>query len=40
MEINKNKKIYVFIHGKVDLKQKSIDLLHKNGFDKNKMILF
>ena len=39
MQIDKNKNIYVFLHGKSDLKQKSINVLIKNGFDKNKIVL-
>ncbi|MBP2625243.1 MAG: hypothetical protein KAF24_04805 [Nitrosopumilaceae archaeon] len=39
MQIDKNKNIYVFLHGKLGLKQKSINALTKNGFDTNKIVL-
>ena len=39
VEINKEKDVYLFLHGKMDLQQKSIDILIANGIDKEKIIL-
>lgn len=39
MNIDMNKKIYIFLHGRSDFKQKSIDILTKQGFNKDKMII-
>ncbi len=39
VEINKEKDIYLFLHGRMDLQQKSIELLVANGIDKEKIIL-
>ena len=38
-EINKEKDVYLFLHGRMDLKQKSIDALVSNGVSKDKIIL-
>ena len=38
-EINKEKDVYLFLHGRMDLKQKSIDALVSNGISKDKIIL-
>ena len=37
--INKEKDVYLFLHGRMDLKQKSIDALVSHGFSKDKIIL-
>ncbi len=39
VEIDKEKDVYLFLHGKMDLQQKSIDILVANGIDKEKIIL-
>ena len=38
-EINKEKDVYLFLHGRMDLKQKSINALVSNGVSKDKIIL-
>ena len=38
-EINKEKDVYLFLHCRMDLKQKSIDALVSNGISKDKIIL-
>ena len=38
-EFNKEKDVYLFLHGRMDLKQKSIDALVSNGVSKDKIIL-
>ena len=38
-EIDSEKDVYLFIHGRMDLKEKSIDALVSNGFSKDKIIL-
>jgi predicted metalloprotease len=38
-EIDKEKDVYLFLHGRMDLHQKSIDALISNGFSKEKIIL-
>lgn len=38
-EMNKEKDVYLFLHGRMDLKQKTIDLLVANGVSKDKIIL-
>ena len=37
--MNKEKDVYLFLHGRMDLKQKTIDLLVANGVSKDKIIL-
>ena len=37
--INKEKDVYLFLHGRMDLKQKSIDALVSKGVPKEKIIL-
>jgi len=37
--IDKEKDVYLFLHGRMDLKQKSIDALVSNGVAKDKIIL-
>jgi len=39
VEIDKEKAVYLFLHGRMDLQQKSIDVLVANGVDKEKIIL-
>ena len=38
-DIDHSKNVYLFIHGRVDLAEKSIDLLTSNGFSKEKIIM-
>ncbi len=38
-DINKEKDVYLFLHGRMDLKQKSIDALVSNGVSMDKIIL-
>ncbi len=38
-EIDKEKDVYLFLHGKMDLQQKSVDALVANGISKEKIIL-
>ena len=38
-EIDKEKDVYLFLHGKMDLQQKSVDALVANGVSKEKIIL-
>ena len=38
-DIDHSKNVYLFIHGRVDLAEKSIDLLASNGFSKDKIIM-
>ena len=37
-QIDKGKDVYLFVHGRFDLMQKSTDALVANGFSKDKMI--
>ena len=37
-EINNEKDVYLFLHGRMDLKQKAIDSLVANGASKDKII--
>ncbi|KAG2479244.1 MAG: hypothetical protein NPMRd3_670001, partial [Nitrosopumilales archaeon] len=39
VEIEKDIDVYLFLHGKMDLHQKSVDALVSNGFSKDKIIL-
>ncbi len=39
VEIDKDKDMYLFLHGKMDLHQKSVDALVSNGFSKDKIIM-
>lgn len=39
LDINNEKDVYLFLHGRMDLKQKSMDALVSNGFSKEKIIL-
>jgi len=39
VEIDKEKDVYLFLHGKMDLQQKSVDALVANGISKEKIIL-
>ncbi|MEE9565171.1 MAG: hypothetical protein V3V83_00070 [Nitrosopumilaceae archaeon] len=39
VEIDKDKDVYLFLHGKMDLQQKSVDALVSNGFSKDKIIM-
>ena len=39
VEIDKDKDMYLFLHGKMDLQQKSVDALVSNGISKDKIIL-
>jgi len=36
-DIDKEKNVYLFTHGRADLEQKSIDALVSNGFEKEKI---
>lgn len=38
-EIDKQKNVYLFLHGRMDLQQKSVDALVANGVSKEKIIL-
>ena len=38
-DIDQSKNVYLFIHGRVDLAEKSIDLLTSNGFSKDKIVI-
>ena len=38
-DIDHSKNVYLFIHGRVDLAEKSIDLLTSSGFSKEKIIM-
>ena len=38
-EIDKEKDVYLFLHGKMDLQEKSIEELVSKGFSKEKLIL-
>ena len=38
-EIDKEKDVYLFLHGRMDLQQKSMDALTANGISKDKVIL-
>ena len=38
-EIDKEKDVYLFLHGRMDLQQKSMDALTSNGISKDKVIL-
>ena len=38
-DIDHSKNVYLFIHGRVDLAEKSIELLTSNGFSKEKIIM-
>ena len=37
-QIDKQKDVYLFVHGRFDLQQKSTDALVANGFSKDKII--
>ena len=39
VEIDKEKDVYLFLHGRMDLQQKSVDALVANGVSKEKIIL-
>ena len=39
VEIDKEKDVYLFLHGRMDLQQKSIDALVSSGINKDKVIL-
>lgn len=39
VEIDKDKDMYLFLHGRMDLQQKSVDALVSNGFSKDKIIM-
>lgn len=39
VEIDKDKDMYLFLHGKMDLQQKSVDALVSNGVSKDKIIM-
>jgi len=39
VEIDKDKDMYLFLHGKMDLQQKSVDALVSNGVSKDKIIV-
>ncbi len=39
MYIDKNKDVYVILHGKTNLLQKSIDVLVSNGVNKDRIII-
>ena len=39
VEIDSEKDVYLFLHGRMDLQQKSIDALVANGISKEKIIL-
>ena len=38
-DIDTTKKIYLFTHGRMDLQEKSINILSSNGFSKESIIL-
>lgn len=38
-EIDKEKDVYLFLHGRMDLQQKSVDALVANGISKDKIVL-
>ena len=38
-EIDKGKDVYLFLHGRMDLHQKSVDVLVSNGLSKDKIIM-
>ena len=38
-EIDKEKDVYLFLHGRMDLQQKSIEGLVSKGFSKEKIVL-
>ena len=38
-EINKEKDVYLFLHGRMDLQQKAVDALVANGVSKEKILL-
>ena len=38
-EIDTTKKVYLFTHGRMDLQEKSINILESNGFSKENIIL-
>lgn len=39
VKIDKEKNVYLFLHGRMDLQKKSIDALVSNGVNKEKIIL-
>jgi len=39
VEIDKDKDMYLFLHGRMDLQQKSVDALVSNGVSKDKIII-
>ena len=38
-EIDQGKDVYLFLHGRMDLQQKSVDALVSNGVSKDKIIM-
>jgi predicted metalloprotease len=38
MSLDTTKNVYLFVHGRMDLQQKSIDALTANGFPKDRII--
>ncbi|MGQ0606116.1 MAG: hypothetical protein ACT4OD_04065 [Candidatus Nitrosotenuis sp.] len=38
MSVDNTKTVYLFVHGRMDLMQKSVDVLVSNGFSKDKII--
>lgn len=39
VEIDKEKDVYLFLHGRMDLQQKSVDALVASGVNKDKIIM-
>jgi hypothetical protein len=39
VEIDPSKTVYLFVHGRIDLQEKSINVLVSNGFSKDKIKL-
>lgn len=39
MSVDLQKNVYLFVHGRMDLKQKAIDLLVEKGFNNQKIIM-
>tara|TARA_B100000745_G_C20013064_1_gene344241 strand:- start:361 stop:660 length:300 start_codon:yes stop_codon:yes gene_type:complete len=39
LDIDTTKKVYLFTHGRMDLQEKSINILGSNGFSKENIIL-
>lgn len=38
MSVDNTKTVYLFVHGRMDLMQKSVDALVSNGFSKDKIV--